>query len=143
MNDTMSIWHEVWMCNDDRPDMKHYDLTIVAFSATFLAIVICMFYLGSYIQVENAQRHSVRCMFELLLPFKNLQRFFFRLSSSTASRPTITIIELIDSRRHWLDAILLTARLITANQFLSLLNAFHIKLDTQVENKFCKSYLSL
>ena len=61
MNDTMSIWHAVWGCADEHTDTKHYDITIVAFSATFLALVICLFYAGSYIQIEHAQRHSVRC----------------------------------------------------------------------------------
>ncbi|KAI6242986.1 hypothetical protein M3Y99_00209300 [Aphelenchoides fujianensis] len=61
MNDTMNIWHSVWKCpDDDKPDRKQVDLTIVCFSASFLAIVICLFYSGSYIQVENAQRNLVR-----------------------------------------------------------------------------------
>ncbi|KAI6208182.1 Succinate dehydrogenase [Aphelenchoides besseyi] len=61
MNDTMSIWHAVWMCpDDDKPDVKHFDMTIVAFSASFLAIIICLFYMGSYIQIEHSQRNYVR-----------------------------------------------------------------------------------
>lgn len=65
MNDTMNIWHSVWKCPDDtKPDTKHYDLTILAFSATILVIIICLFYSGSYIQIENAQRNLIRCKFK-------------------------------------------------------------------------------
>ncbi|KAI6227813.1 hypothetical protein M3Y95_00556300 [Aphelenchoides besseyi] len=61
MNDTMSIWHAVWMCpDDDKPDVKHFDMTIVAFSASFLTVIICLFYMGSYIQIEHSHRNYVR-----------------------------------------------------------------------------------
>jgi hypothetical protein len=66
MNDTMNIWHSVWNCPDQKRDPKHYDLTIIAFSASILAIMICLFYSGSYIQIENAQRNLIRCKFDCL-----------------------------------------------------------------------------
>ncbi|CAD5211158.1 unnamed protein product [Bursaphelenchus okinawaensis] len=60
MNDTMNIWHTVWQCPDDtKKDIKH-DMTIVAISAAVLFVIISLFYLGSYIQVERAERNFVR-----------------------------------------------------------------------------------
>ncbi|KAI6184344.1 Succinate dehydrogenase [ubiquinone] iron-sulfur subunit, mitochondrial [Aphelenchoides bicaudatus] len=60
MNDTMNIWHNVWHCPDQKRDTKQYDLTIIVFSASILTIVICLFYSGSYIQIENNQRNLIR-----------------------------------------------------------------------------------
>jgi len=59
MNDTMGVWSKVWNCHEKK-DTKHYDLTIIAFSASILVIIICLFYAGSYISIEHAQRHLVR-----------------------------------------------------------------------------------
>lgn len=57
----MKIWHNLWKCPDETPYAKHYDMTIVAFSATILAIIVGLFYSGSYIQIEHAQRNLIRC----------------------------------------------------------------------------------
>lgn len=63
MNDTMNIWNSLWKCPDEKRDTKSYDMTIVGFSAAILSIVICLFYAGSYIQIEHAHRNLVRCEF--------------------------------------------------------------------------------
>lgn len=82
MNDTMKIWHSVWNCPDDTPKAKHYDMTIVAFSATILAIIVCLFYSGSYIQIEHAQRNLIRCNLPLIISF--ICKLFRLANSSTA-----------------------------------------------------------
>lgn len=64
MNDTMSIWHDVWKCPDDpRTLEKHHDVTIVLFAATILAVIIGLFYAGSYVQTENEKRNLIQCEF--------------------------------------------------------------------------------
>ncbi|KAH7723291.1 Protein F42A8.3, partial [Aphelenchoides avenae] len=61
MNDTMNLWHNVWRCPDDgRSRDRHHDATVVAFAATILVIVIGLFYAGSYVQTEHAERNLIR-----------------------------------------------------------------------------------
>ncbi|CAD5215501.1 unnamed protein product [Bursaphelenchus xylophilus] len=59
MNDTMNIWHTVWQCPDEKKDIKH-DMTIVAISAAVLFVIISLFYVGSYVQIERAERNYIR-----------------------------------------------------------------------------------
>lgn len=61
MNDTMNIWHSVWQCPDDTHKAKTVDMTIVSISASVLAVIIVLFYLGSFIQIEREERNLIRC----------------------------------------------------------------------------------
>jgi len=68
MNDTMNLWHDVLHCKDDpRTEDRHQDIRVAAFSAALLAIVIGLFYAGSYIQTEQAQTHLIQCLIFLFL----------------------------------------------------------------------------
>nr|CAD2185183.1 unnamed protein product [Meloidogyne enterolobii] len=61
MNDTMNLWHDVLHCKDDpRTEDRHQDIRVAAFSAALLAIVIGLFYAGSYIQTEQAQTQLIQ-----------------------------------------------------------------------------------
>lgn len=61
MNDTMSLWHDVLHCKDDpRTEDRHQDIRVALFSATLLAIVIGLFYAGSYIQTEQSQTQLIQ-----------------------------------------------------------------------------------
>jgi len=86
MNDTLNIWHSVWRCPDEKRDTKHYDITIVAFSATLLAIIICLFYAGSYVQIEHAERNLVR--YSRIQPPRGQRSRL--ISSSTVDNSTYT-----------------------------------------------------
>lgn len=63
MNSTTALWHDVWSCPDGpgpRLD-RNKDMVVVCFAATLLVIVIGLFYAGSYIQTESAQRNLIQC----------------------------------------------------------------------------------
>jgi len=62
MNATTALWHDVWSCPDDgRKIDRSRDAVVVIFAATILTIVIALFYAGSYIQTESAQRNLIQC----------------------------------------------------------------------------------
>uniref|UniRef100_A0A1I7ZG33 Transmembrane protein n=1 Tax=Steinernema glaseri TaxID=37863 RepID=A0A1I7ZG33_9BILA len=61
MNDTMNIWHNVWRCGDDfKPVDRHHDVTMLIFASVFLGVITFLFYAGSYIQAERAQRNIIQ-----------------------------------------------------------------------------------
>jgi hypothetical protein len=87
MNDTMNLWQNVWQCTDDSRSLDRYhDLTVVAFAATILGIIVSLFYAGSYIQTENAQRSVMRYS-ELGMPQGPRSRL---ISSSTVDSTPIS-----------------------------------------------------
>uniref|UniRef100_A0A914HX03 Mediator of RNA polymerase II transcription subunit 14 n=1 Tax=Globodera rostochiensis TaxID=31243 RepID=A0A914HX03_GLORO len=58
MNDTMKLWQVVWGCSD-APIDRSQDTTILIFSVSVLAIIICLFYAGSYIQSEQTNSNLI------------------------------------------------------------------------------------
>lgn len=63
MNDTMHIWHKVWQCPDDSKKDRRHDVLMLLVSVTALVVVLTLFYGGSYVQTERAQRNLIRCKF--------------------------------------------------------------------------------
>ena len=61
MNDTMHIWHKVWKCPDDTKYDRQHDSMMLIVSVGVLIIVLTLFYGGSYVQTERAQRNLIRC----------------------------------------------------------------------------------
>ena len=73
----MSLWHDVLYCKDDpRTEDRHQDIRVAAFSATLLAIVVGLFYAGSYIQTEQAQTQLIQCV---ILSILNIELFKLRV----------------------------------------------------------------
>lgn len=73
MNDTMNAWHNVWMCPDDsRTVDRNMDVTLVAFAASFLIIIIGFFYSISYIHTEIGETNLIQCKFLVFLFLKKL-----------------------------------------------------------------------
>ncbi|TKR86742.1 hypothetical protein L596_011267 [Steinernema carpocapsae] len=61
MNDTITIWHNVWQCSDDlKPFDRRHDATMLIFVSVFLFVITFFFYAGSYIQAERAQRNLLQ-----------------------------------------------------------------------------------
>ncbi|KHN88130.1 Uncharacterized protein F42A8.3 [Toxocara canis] len=60
MNDTMNVWHNVWGCADDRGHHRERDWTFVIFSVVILTTLTFLFYLGSYVRSERANRTLVQ-----------------------------------------------------------------------------------
>lgn len=63
MNDTMHIWHNVWKCSDDTKNDRHKDIWMLGGTVIAFAIILTMFYGGSYVQTERAQENLIRCKF--------------------------------------------------------------------------------
>ena len=60
MDDSLTLWHNVWKCKDETKDLQQ-DIRVALFSVTMLVIVIALFYAGSYIQTEQAQANLIQC----------------------------------------------------------------------------------
>ena len=60
MNDTFHLWGNVWNCSEPPTNDRVADIRVVAFSATLLAIVIGLFYAGSYIQSEQSEANLIQ-----------------------------------------------------------------------------------
>ncbi|KAL3101891.1 hypothetical protein niasHS_003300 [Heterodera schachtii] len=58
MNDTMKLWQIVLGCSDIPID-RTQDTTVLIFSVTVLAIVLGLFYAGSYIQSEQIHANLI------------------------------------------------------------------------------------
>jgi hypothetical protein len=60
MNDTMHVWHKVWQCPDDTKTDRQSDVVMLLVSVGALLVILTLFYGGSYVQTERAQRNLIR-----------------------------------------------------------------------------------
>lgn len=58
MNDTMSLWHNVWRCADNKEEPR--DWTLLVFSSVALAVLNVLFYVSGFVRSEQVHRQLVQ-----------------------------------------------------------------------------------